>query len=160
MFSRLVYIYSQWVIYNMTDWDSRTMLWFIRHRALYSTHFEGSVVKCFWQIVINLFSPWKYKKANHWSAKKHNALCNMTNFYSDLNVFPLGLVVEHMGDVFGEDLLTSSTSVDTHHGHTDGPRSVSYSHLQISIVCLHEHSVLVGFPHIYTNCKLSKYCNN
>lgn len=78
---------------------------------------------------------------------------------SDLNVFPLGLVVEHMGDVFGEDLLTSSTSVDTHHGHTDGPRSVSYSHLQISIVCLYVHSMLVGFPHKYTNYNLSKYCS-
>lgn len=27
------------------------------HSALYSTHFDGSVGKCFWQIVINLFSP-------------------------------------------------------------------------------------------------------
>lgn len=30
----------------------------VSHRALYSTHFEGSVGKCFWQIVINLFRPW------------------------------------------------------------------------------------------------------
>lgn len=55
------------------------MLWFVRHRALYSTHFEGSVGKCFWQIVINLFSPWKYKKRPD---KHHNALCNTARFYS------------------------------------------------------------------------------
>lgn len=30
------------------------------HSALYSTHFDGSVGKCFWQIVISLFSPWMY----------------------------------------------------------------------------------------------------
>lgn len=27
------------------------------HSALYSTHLDGSVGKCFWQMVINLFSP-------------------------------------------------------------------------------------------------------
>lgn len=27
------------------------------HSALYSTHFDGSVGKCFWQMVINLFNP-------------------------------------------------------------------------------------------------------
>ena len=28
------------------------------YSALYSTHLDGSVVKCFWQLVINRFSPW------------------------------------------------------------------------------------------------------
>ncbi len=67
-------VYLQSKSYLQHDRMRLWMLWFRRHRALYSTHLEGSVVKCFWQIVINLFSPWKYKKANHWSAKKHNAL--------------------------------------------------------------------------------------
>lgn len=38
--------------------------------------------------------------------------------------------------MFGEDLFSASTSVDTHHCHTNRPRSITDGHLQIGIICL------------------------
>lgn len=38
--------------------------------------------------------------------------------------------------MFGEDFLSASTRVDSHHGHTDRPRSVPYRHLQVRIIRL------------------------
>lgn len=38
--------------------------------------------------------------------------------------------------MLGEDLFSPSTSVDTHHGHTDRPGSITNGHLQVGIICL------------------------
>lgn len=51
-----------------------------------------------------------------------------------LDVFPLCFVVQDVSYVFGEDLFSAGTSVDTHHGDADGPRGVSDRHLKIRIV--------------------------
>ncbi len=48
---------------------------------------------------------------------------------SDLDVLALRLVVEHVRHVAVEDLLSSGSSVNADHGHSDGPRSVPYGHL-------------------------------
>lgn len=55
-----------------------------------------------------------------------------------LDVFPLRLVVENVSHVFGEDLFSPSTGVDTHHGHTNGPRGVTNGHLQVGVVGLED----------------------
>lgn len=39
------------------------------HNALYSTHFDGSVGKCFWQMVMSLFSPWELTKQGQFCNK-------------------------------------------------------------------------------------------
>lgn len=118
-------------------------MYIVSYRALYSTHFEGSVGKCFWHIVINRFKPWKTKQ-NISDRITHTSTSPITT-HTHLDIFSLGLVIEHVGDVFGEDLFTSSTSVDAHHGHTDGPWSVSYSHLQIGIVRLQAHKLSMSW---------------
>lgn len=42
----------------LTEWASVRMSGTLScQRALYSTHFDGTVEKCFWQIVISLFRP-------------------------------------------------------------------------------------------------------
>jgi len=55
---------------------------------------------------------------------------------SHLDVFSLRFIVENVGDMFGENLLSPSTSVDSHHGHTDWPGSITNGHLQVGIICL------------------------
>lgn len=40
--------------------------------------------------------------------------------FQALNVLSLRLVVEDVSDVLGENFLTTCTSVDTDHSHTDG----------------------------------------
>lgn len=58
-----------------------------------------------------------------------------------LNIFPLSFIVENVGYVLGENLLTTRSSVDADHGYPDRPGSVSDSHLKVGIVCLKKHSV-------------------
>lgn len=53
-----------------------------------------------------------------------------------LDIFPLCLVVKNVGDILRENLLSTSTGVNAHHRHTDGPRAVSNGHLQVRVVCL------------------------
>lgn len=53
-----------------------------------------------------------------------------------LDVFPLSLIVEHVGHVLGEDLLAARARVDADHGDADGPGGVPNGHLQVGIVGL------------------------
>lgn len=58
-----------------------------------------------------------------------------------LNVFPLSFIIENVGDVLGENLFTTRSSVDANHSDTNGPRRVPNSHLEIGIVRLKEYSL-------------------
>lgn len=68
---------------------------------------------------------------------------------ADLDVLPLGLVVQHVRHVFREDLLSSRTGVDTHHGHTDGPGGIANCHLQVRIIGLWTHPSNIKYRQIY-----------
>ena len=51
-----------------------------------------------------------------------------------LDVLALDLVVEDMCDVLVRNLLSSSSSVNSHHGDADRPGSVADCHLQVRVV--------------------------
>ncbi len=53
-----------------------------------------------------------------------------------LNVLSLSLIIENMCNLLREDLLPPSTSMDTHHGHTNRPGGVTNRHGEVRIVCL------------------------
>lgn len=53
-----------------------------------------------------------------------------------LYVLPLCLVIEHMSYVSGWDFFTPCTSVNSHHGYSNGPGRVSDGHLQVSVIGL------------------------
>ena len=54
-----------------------------------------------------------------------------------LYVLSLCLVIENVGNLLREDLLSPGTSVDADHGHSNGPRGVANSHGQIGIISLY-----------------------
>lgn len=74
-------------LYNMTG-QQVSECCNVCHRALYSTHFEGSVGKCFWQIVINLFSPYKHKKKTVTNPINNIRLYVTVHFYSHYHFRP------------------------------------------------------------------------
>ena len=53
-----------------------------------------------------------------------------------LYIFPLCLIIRNMSYLLGKDLLSACTSMDSHHGHSDGPRSIPNSHGQVGIISL------------------------
>ena len=59
-----------------------------------------------------------------------------TNCKTHLDVFPLCFIIQHVCNLLGEDLLSASPGMDTHHGHTDGPGGVADSHGQVRITGL------------------------
>lgn len=71
-----------------------------------------------------------------------------------LYVFPLGLIVEHVGHVLGEDLLAARARVDANHGDSNGPGSVPNGHLQVGIVGLGREGQHSASHKAFLHCQL------
>lgn len=56
--------------------------------------------------------------------------------FESLDVFSLCLVVEDVGDILSENLLSTRTGVDSDHGYTDGPWRVPDGHLKVGVTRL------------------------
>ena len=53
-----------------------------------------------------------------------------------LYVFSLCLIVEDVCNLLSKDLLSAGSSMDTHHGYTNGPGGIAYGHLQVDSISL------------------------
>ena len=54
-----------------------------------------------------------------------------------LDVLSLSLIIQNMCNLLSKDLLSSGSSMDAHHGHSNRPGSVAYGHPEVDVIGLH-----------------------
>ena len=73
--------------------------------------------------------------ASTWVSREEPLALSHQSFES-LDVFSLCLVVEDVGDILSENLLSTRTGVDSDHGYADGPWRVPDGHLKVGVTRL------------------------